>query len=658
MLQSRYLLLIAWVAFGATASMGGDKGVRTDCHGDPLPGGALARLGTVRLRHPKGAYGVVVSPDGKLLASWGGDETVRLWELATGKEVRRYGGHEYGVTWAAFSPDGKRLASCDGWAKIVHLWDAATGKRLHTLKGPDRLGAVGFSPDGRMLVAAPAFGPIPVWDPVTGQPRRSFAGHQNEGTISADGVSAFCFSPDGKWLVTAGQSDKTIRLWDVRTRKQFGEIAEVASVALAFSPDGRFLASGDTNALEIHVWATATGKRLHRLRAPKRDHRSSRGYKHSLAFSPDGRSLASGGDLHMALWETITGGRRCVIGRLEGCEDHVAFTPDSKLLVSASEEGAIRLWDVVTRKEVHLRGGPYGDIRALAFLADGERFITAEEGSPIRLWDLSSGKEVGQFVGDKRTVESLAVSADGKLLAAVGYQGGYYDAHVWLWNVSRRQLLRRFDPGGEGQTRIAFSPDQKVLAVGRYGQLQLWDTTTGKKTRVLPHADRAYFSALVFSPDGNLLAAATSENTSLMIHHGNYSVRLWAVGSGKELRRISGFPHQVEALAFSPDGKMLLANGWNSDFKLYEVASGKVVQAFREHTEKVEWLAFAPDGRTVASASRDGTVRLWQPATGKEIRRHVCPEMPGPIAYSPDGKRLACGVAASVLFWDADCAAR
>lgn len=622
---------------------------RLDRHGDPLPPGALARLGTVRFRQSGGTGGLAVSPDGKLAASWG-FEGVRLWELATGRENRRFrpgtGLVPYSV---CFSPDGKLLASFSN-DFIVRLRDVATGKVIRKLKVGEHWGTpLAFSPAGKLLMGGSGqTGSLQIWDPATGKQLKTVAGHETP--PETDGMTFLGLVPGGKVLAFADHPNKRICLWDVARRKQISEIANISSGALAFSPNGRLLALGDSAYREIHLWDTITGKLLHRLRAPKRNGRYSSGYRHSLSFSPDGRTLASGGDLRVALWETLTGRLRCVIGGPDGRSDCVVFASDGRTLICGSDEGAIRLWDVLTGKEIRPLSGPYGDIRLLAFLPDGDRLVTAERGAPVRLWRLSSGKEIGQFLGDERDIESLVVSADGKRLATVvDHGGGDPDVYFWLWDVAQRRRLRRFVPGDQELTRIALSPDGKTLAAGRYGRIHLWDLASGKKVRVLRHAHRAWIDPLVYSPDGGLLAAATYEDKG---------IRLWDANSGKELRRLDGFPGQVSALSFSPDGRMLVVNGWRSDFKLYEVASGRELRVFSGHTDLVDELAFAPDGRTLASASRDGTIRLWRLTTGKEFHRIVPSETPGPIAYSPDGQRLACGVGPTVVIWDAGRAVR
>src|SRR5262245_36701771 len=166
---------------------------RLDRHGDPLPPGAIARLGTLRLRHPGPVYAVAVSPDGKLLASSGGDRGVRLWRMATERVAGRLEGELGEVRWIAFSPDSRTLVLGDN-QPFVRLWDAATRKEI------DRLGR---------NVPVPGAPPPQFGEGRGGGPREVFEGHQS-------GVRSAAFAPDGKTLVTASED---VRVWDLATRK-------------------------------------------------------------------------------------------------------------------------------------------------------------------------------------------------------------------------------------------------------------------------------------------------------------------------------------------------------------------------------------------------------------------------------------------------------
>ena len=241
---------------------------------------------------------VAFSPDGKQLASASDDATVRLWDAATGAALQTLKGHGYRVTSVTFSPDGKQLASASDDA-TVRLWDAATGAALQTLEGHGRgVTSVTFSPDGKQLASASDDATVRLWDAATGAALQTLKGHR-------DAVTSVAFSPDGKQLASASD-DATVRLWDAATGAALqtleGHGRRVTSVA--FSPDGKQLASASASAsgdATVRLWDAATGAALQTLEGHGRR-------VTSVAFSPDGKQLASAsGDATVRLWDAATG---------------------------------------------------------------------------------------------------------------------------------------------------------------------------------------------------------------------------------------------------------------------------------------------------------------------------------------------------------------
>ncbi|MGH9775002.1 MAG: toll/interleukin-1 receptor domain-containing protein [Candidatus Acidiferrales bacterium] len=276
--------------------------------------------------HTASVRAVSFSPDARWLASGSVDQTIKLWDVATGQEVRTLSGHTGSVWSVAFSPDGRWLAS-GSTDQTVKLWDVTTGQELRTLSGhANYVTSVAFSPTGHCLASGSWDNTVKLWDVATGQELRTLSGHANY-------VNSVAFSPDGRWLAS-GSRDKMIKLWDAATGKELGALFEPTETvfSVAFSPDGRWLASCG----EIKLWNLATGKVL----------RTFSGHTAlSLAFSPDGRWLASGsGDKTIKLLDVATGK---VLRTFSGHTDwvhSVAFSPDGRWLASGSADNTIKLW--------------------------------------------------------------------------------------------------------------------------------------------------------------------------------------------------------------------------------------------------------------------------------------------------------------------------
>jgi WD40 repeat protein len=618
------------------------KGPGVDQHGDPLPKGALARLGTVRLRHSGYIGSMIFSPDGKTLAT-GGNASVCLWDWASGKELPRLLATHVGTV--TFSPDGKILA-CASDREKIRLWDIDKTKELCALEVRRETSmvyrsALTFAEAGKVLVYAGDDGVAQGWEVKTGKERLFFK-LPNKGDI----ISAVAIAPGGKVLAYAaryveGTNAGPVCLFDMVTGKELHCLRDHKQPvwSLAFSPDGTILASASTTEPPI-LWDVATGKPLRPLQ----------GQKHApqfLAFSPDGKILASGDSWNkLRLWDVATGKQmEGFVSALLGTSC-LAFSRDGKTLAVA-DGNAVRLLDAASGKEIKPQAEPTSGIHSVGWFPDGKtvalgtkdsvwlreaatgkalgklwqtpkplfdsatffaispdgKYFGLARGTSVHLFDTATRKPLHQLVGSNQTIASLVFSGDSKAVAAdIGY--GVFS--VWDCATGKSRYYRE---GKIWTAQIALSLDGKTIATayasdtGASSGLQVWDRASGMVLRDLP-INKAWVHTLAFSADSKTLAALTF---SQWADHGG--LILWDLPAGKQRFRLPKV--DSVALAFSPNGKLVACEARERAVCLLDAETGKERHRFEGHRSRLNALAFSPDGKTLVSGSWDATALVW-----------------------------------------------
>ena len=586
------------------------------------------------LGHKGAVFDVEMCPDGRMIASASGDDTIKLWQ-PDGTLLSTLEGHQQDVRTVAFSPNGEWLASGSADNTII-LWRQEPSLNSYVpysiLRGhSNSVLDLEFSPDGQKLASASWDRTINLWD-LKGTVLATLSGHTGE-------VFDVTFSPDGELLASAS-NDGTVRLWQrVDTSERYIPKHTLRSghqgtvLVVTFSPDGQMLATGGAT---LKLW-NVDGTLIRTVSAHLNG-------IHKVQFTHNSkRLLTSGGDNIIKMWDT----NGTFLASNEGHEGPVfdiELSPDKKIFLSASEDRTIKVW----QPSGNLRGTFRGQVAGVTdVVLHDNLMISASGDGTIPLWNWQQWQAgflatpLQRLRGHQSGVRGIALSSDGEMIASASW-----DQTIKLWNI-KGKVLATLTEHDKPVVKVAISPDGKMLAsASEDDTIKLWNLERTQRLQVT--LNQTFFehekdvNDVAFSPDSQLLASAGDDKQVIL---------RYLISGGQastQTLKLSGHSEAVRSVAFSPDGTFLASAGDDNVVKLWQIERDNTLKAtvyktLKGHQTPILDVAFSPDGQRLASASEDNTVKLWQRDGTLEATLYGHQDTVYGVGFSADGQFLASG---------------
>ncbi len=618
----------------------------------------------VQRGHALAVKTVCFSPDGQYLASGSEDKTIKIWEFASGREIKTLIGHHSQVNQVLFTSDGRHLISA-GRDQRIYIWEINSGSIVKSYHYPkESVVSIALSPDDKLLAIG-----------TTGRQVRvlSLPSDTVIYTLTArvGQYGAYVkFSDTGNTLIV-GEDNRTIRLYDARsgnllatfdeslgscggcdTKAVFlaedsvikGSWASPLALRTLAGKSAVFIEKMAERPLDLEltptkerllvidedsavVWDIASRQPLFTLNPNQPEQNAKYGLNmlnrivqrnsdqfNDGAFSPDGRWLATADNSNLVtIWDARNGAKMSVFyGYLSApADDGLNFDPNSYW------SGYV--WGLVALKN------------KVALSPDGQYAFRAKVGYEVRQWELATGQIKQTFYGHTKGVLGFTLSADGRYLLT-----GSADRTARLWEVATGQQLHTFTGHRSFIYSVDFSNDgSKILTSSDDGTIKIWEIATGKLLKTIrlsddPKTITVGYTARFSPNDLYLLVTFT---------HGGF--KMIEIDTGREFREFIGHTRVVADFVFLPNDRQLISASWDNTLRLWDIASGMQERKFTGHTDPVQSVALSKSGTRMASAGTDREILLWDVATGKILRRFSGHKsIITSICFSPDARRL------------------
>ncbi|MDW3211832.1 MAG: caspase family protein [Reichenbachiella sp.] len=564
---------------------------------------------------------VAFDPSGRWLASGSSDNSIIIWEVATGKIKQKIEGHDRRVSSLNFNSDGSQLAS-GGWDRLAYVWRVSTGEKLGEYKGNPATGiGVGvqvlFSKDDKKLITGNDDGKIIIYNLDSGIPQDTL---RNISPSSCGGCPSFIqLDEKGSKLLSASRRGP-VTWWDWKSGKIIKEFSGDGEEYNAVGMKGSTVFVSDEDTLKL--WNTS-GQLIRKILVDSTE-------INSATLSPDGRYIAAAtNDRVTRIWNVQSGKLvkqlkgflndaadnglgldpesywQYNISRYVNFKEGIRVSPDEQFVVKAVGKSA-QLWDLSKGRVVRSFDGHENGVICFEFSQDGEYLFTGSGDKTIKMWEVATGQLVRTFKGHRELIFELALSQNGKYLVS-----GSWDGTARLWDIASGDEIQTYRMEQNSPYALSFALNDLYLAVGSLGkELRLIEIDSGEPART-------------FIGHTEIVSDIQVKNSQMLTTSWDGKAKLWDIASGLSIQKFVGHEGQIFSVAFHENGQQIITAGSDRIARLWDVKTGEMVRTFQGHTDAITSVYFIHANKHLITHSLDGTTRIWDVKTGEEMISHI-----------------------------------